>query len=129
MMVGGLWSMTVNLLFFYWLLSGGRNLREAIAIIFVLLVMIEFLKAYNFRSDHVSALRQPFANRWLNLAILSELVVLGLIVHVPFLQRFFGTFSMKAEEWLVILVLAATIIPILEVTKWFARRGWFEMRN
>ena len=120
MLVGGLWSMTVNLLLFQWLLSTGRSLREAMAIIFVLLVMIEFFKAYNFRSDHVSALQQPFANRWLNVAILSELVVLGLIVHVPFLQKFFGTFSMKPEEWLVILVLAATIIPVLEVTKWLA---------
>jgi P-type Ca2+ transporter type 2C len=99
------------------------------AIIFVLLVMIEFFKAYNFRSDHVSALQQPFANRWLNVAILSELVVLGLIVHVPFLQKFFGTFSMKAEEWLVILVLAATITPVLEVTKRLARRGWFGTLN
>ena len=36
---------------------------------------------------------------------------------------------MKAEEWLVILVLAATIIPVLEVTKWLARRGWFGALN
>jgi P-type Ca2+ transporter type 2C len=129
MLVGGLWSMTVNLLLFQWVLSTGRSLREAMAIIFVLLVMIEFFKAYNFRSDHVSALQQPFANRWLNVAILSELVVLGLIVHVPFLQKFFGTFSMKAEEWLVILVLAATITPVLEVTKRLARRGWFGTLN
>jgi Ca2+-transporting ATPase len=129
MLVGGLWSMTVNLLLFQWLLANGRSLRETMAIIFVLLVMIEFFKAYNFRSDHISALEQPFANRWLNVAIISELVVLGLIVHVPFLQKFLGTFSMKAEEWLVIVVLAATIIPVLEVTKWLARRGWFGTLN
>jgi Ca2+-transporting ATPase len=129
MLLGGLWSMTVNLLLFYWLLSSGRALREAMAMIFILLVMIEFFKAYNFRSDRVSAFQRPFANRWLNVAILSELVILGLIVHVPLLQRFFGTFSMKAEEWLVILVLAATIIPVLEATKWLARRGWFGTLN
>jgi Ca2+-transporting ATPase len=129
MLVGGLWSMTVNLVLFHWLLSSGRSLPEAMAMIFVLLVMIEFFKAYNFRSDRVSALQRPFANRWLNVAILSELVLLGLIVHVPLLQKFFGTFSMKAEEWLLILVLAATIIPVLEVTKWLARRGWFGKLN
>jgi Ca2+-transporting ATPase len=56
-------------------------------------------------------------------------VALGLIVHVPLLQKFFGTFSIKAEEWLVILGLAATIIPVLEVTKWLARRGWFGTLN
>jgi Ca2+-transporting ATPase len=129
MLLGGFWSMTVNLLVFHWLLSTGRSLAEAMAMIFVLLVMIEFFKAYNFRSDRVSAFQRPFANRWLNVAILSELVALGLIVHVPLLQKFFGTFSMKAEEWLVILGLAATIIPVLEVTKWLARRGWFGTLN
>ena len=125
MVIGGLWSMTVNLLLFHWLLSTGRSLAEAMAMIFVLLVMIEFFKAYNFRSDRVSALVRPFANRWLNIATLSELVVLGLIVHLPFLQKFFGTFTMNTEEWLLVLLLAATIIPVLDFSKWLARRGWF----
>jgi P-type Ca2+ transporter type 2C len=129
MLVGGLWSMTVNLLLFHWLLSFGRSLPEAMAMIFVLLVMIEFFKAYNFRSDRVSALQRPFANRWLNVAILSELVLLGLIVHVPLLQKFFGTFSMTTEGWLLVLVLAATIIPVLEFSKWLARSGWFGKLN
>jgi Ca2+-transporting ATPase len=125
MLVGGFWSMTVNLLFFHWMLSTGRSLGEAMAMIFVLLVMIEFFKAYNFRSDRVSALVRPFANRWLNIAIVSELVLLGAIVHVPLLQNFFGTFSMNAEDWLLILFLATSIVPVLEVAKWLARRGWF----
>ena len=125
MLVGGLWSMTVNLALFHWLLSSGRSLPETMAIIFVLLVTIEFFKAYNFRSDRVSALRRPFTNRWLNVAILSELVLLVLIVHVPSLQLLLDTFSMQVEDWLLIFGLASTIIPVLEVTKWLARRGWF----
>ena len=129
MVIGGLWSMTVNLLLFHWLLSTGRSLVEAMAMIFVLLVMIEFFKAYNFRSDRVSALQRPFANRWLNVAILSELVLLVLIVHVPSLQLLLDTFSMEVKDWLLIFVLASTIIPVLEVTKWLARRGWFGKLN
>ena len=121
--------MTVNLLLFHWLLSTGRSLVEAMAMIFVLLVMIEFFKAYNFRSDRVSALRRPFTNRWLNVAILSELVLLVLIVHVPSLQLLLDTFSMQVEDWLLIFGLASTIIPVLEVTKWLARRGWFGKLN
>ena len=129
MLVGGLWSMTVNLVLFYWLISSSRGLAEAMAMIFILLVMIEFFKAYNFRSDRVSALQRPFANRWLNVAILSELVLLGLIVYVPSLQMLLGTFSMDVEDWLLIFGLAATIIPVLELTKWLARRGCFGMLN
>ena len=129
MLVGGLWSMTVNLLLFHWLLSSGSSLGEAMAMIFVLLVMIEFFKAYNFRSDRVSALQRPFANRWLNVAILSELVLLVLIVYVPSLQLLLDTFSMEVKDWLLIFGLASSIIPVLEVTKWLARRGWFGKLN
>ena len=53
---------------------------------FVSLVLIQFFKAYNFRSDRLSVLHQPFANKWLNLAILWELVLLGLILYVPLLK-------------------------------------------
>ena len=129
MLVGGLWSMTVNLLLFHWLLSSGRSLGEAMAMIFVLLVTIEFFKAYNFRSDRVSALQRPFVNRWLNVAILSELVLLVLIVYVPSLQLLLDTFSMEVKDWLLIFGLASSIIPVLEVTKWLARRGWFGKLN
>ena len=41
---------------------------------FVSLVLIQFFKAYNFRSDRHSVLRHPFANKWLNLAIVWELI-------------------------------------------------------
>ena len=40
---------------------------------FVSLVLIQFFKAYNFRSDRQSVLHHPFANKWLNIAILWEL--------------------------------------------------------
>lgn len=44
MVLGGLCSMTVNLALFIWLLHSGRSLPESMAMIFVLLVMIEFFK-------------------------------------------------------------------------------------
>jgi Ca2+-transporting ATPase len=121
---GGLWSMVVNLALFFWLLHSGRSLAEAMAMIFVLLVTIEFFKAYNFRSDRFSVVRRPLANHWLNAAIVAELVVLLAMVYVPFLQRLLGTFSMSARDWVLVIVLAFTITPALELTKWLARHGW-----
>jgi Ca2+-transporting ATPase len=106
-------------------LDSGRSLPEAMSMIFVLLVTIEFFKAYNFRSDRVSALVRPFANRWLNIAILAELALLVLIVYVPFFQLLLGTFGLSAVDWALVIGLAATITPVLEILKWSARRGWF----
>lgn len=39
---------------------------------FVSLVLAQFFKAYNYRSDRLSVFQGPFVNKWLNLAILWE---------------------------------------------------------
>jgi Ca2+-transporting ATPase len=93
---------------------------------FVSLVLIQFFKAYNFRSDRQSIFQKPFANKWLNTAILWELLLLVFIVYAPFLHKPFGTFSLPAVDWLIVGVSSFTIVPILEVVKWMIRRGWFE---
>lgn len=125
MVVGGLWSALVNLSLFTWAWNSGRSHAEAMTMTFVSLVLIQFFKAYNFRSDRHSVLNKPFANKWLNLAILWELTLLVLIVYMPFLHEPFGTFSLPLMDWVIIIVLAFTVAPILELAKWMERRGWF----
>jgi P-type Ca2+ transporter type 2C len=125
MLVGGIWSTIVNLGLFVWALNSGRSVQEAMTMTFVSLVLIQFFKAYNFRSDRHSVLRRPFANKWLNFAILWELFMLGLILYVPFLESVFGTFGLPPRDWLIIVVAAFTVSPVLELAKWIERRGWF----
>jgi Ca2+-transporting ATPase len=125
MLVGGGWSAAVNLGIFAWALNAGRSAVKAMAMTFVSLVLIQFLKAYNFRSDRASVLHRPFANRWLNLAIFWELVLLMLIIYVPALHEPFGTFGLQPIDWVVLVGASATIVPVLELAKWMERRGWF----
>jgi Ca2+-transporting ATPase len=120
--VGGAWSAVVTLALFTWALSAGRPLAEAMTMTFATLVLIEFFKAYSFRSDRQSILDRPFANRWLNLAIAWELLLVALVVNVPFLQDAFGTTGLSLETWLVIAGAAFTIVPVLEVAKRETRR-------
>ncbi|MCC7208748.1 MAG: cation-translocating P-type ATPase [Anaerolineae bacterium] len=124
MVVGGLWSTGVNLSLFMWARGSGRSDAEAMTMTFVSLVLIQFFKAYSYRSDIHSIFSRPFANKWLNLAILWELVLLALIIYVPFLQGPFGTFGLPLVDWLIIAALAVTIVPVLELFKWMMRRGW-----
>ncbi|HEX7184938.1 MAG TPA: cation-translocating P-type ATPase [Thermoanaerobaculia bacterium] len=125
MVIGGVWSALVNLGLFAWMLRSGRGLEEAMALTFVSLVLIQFFKAYNYRSDRHSALRRPFANRWLNLAIAWELGLLALILYLPVLREPFDTFPFTLADWLLVVGLAATVAPVLELAKWMERRGWF----
>lgn len=121
MLAGGCWSALLNLGLFAWALHSGRSAAEAMTMCFVLLVLVEFFKAYNFRSDHRSILDRPFANHWLNLAIGWELVLLALVVYLPILHRPFGTFALTVEDWLIVLAAAFTITPMLEIVKAWQR--------
>ena len=125
MTVGGLWSALINLGLFTWALNAGRSLPEAMTMTFLSLVLIQFFKAYNFRSDRHSVLNKPFANKWLNLAIVLELVLLVLIVYLPCLHEPFGTFSLPWTDWALVAGLAFTVSPVLELAKWMERKGWF----
>ena len=125
MLVGGLWSTLINLGLFVWAQNSGRSLEEAMTMTFVSLVLIQFFKAYNFRSDRLSVLDQPFANQWLNLAVGWELVLLVLIIYVPFLHEAFSTYALPLVDWLIVFGLAFSVMPVLEIAKWMERRGWF----
>jgi Ca2+-transporting ATPase len=125
MLIGGLWSALVNLGLFIWALNSGRPLAEAMTMAFVSLVLIQFFKAYNYRSDRHSVFRHTFANRWLNLAIAWELLLLAVILYWPVLQRPFGTFALPLSDWLLVVALSATVSLVLEFAKWMERRGWF----
>jgi len=128
MLAGGIWSAIVNLGLFIWALNSGRPVAEAMTMTFVSLVLIQFFKAYNFRSDRLSVLHQPFANKWLNLAILWELVMLGLILYVPVLEMTFGTVALPWWDWVIIVAAALSVSPVLELTKWIERRWFAELR-
>ena len=126
MAVGGLWSAAVNVGLFAWALRSGRSIEASMTMTFVSLVLIQFFKAYNFRSDRNSVLQQPFANKWLNRAVLWELLLLVAVVQAPFLHEPFGTLSLPLADWAIVVGLALTVSPVLEMAKWRERRGgWF----
>ncbi len=123
--VAGLWSGIINLSLFSWALNSGRSVSEAMTMTFVSLILIQFFKAYNHRSEHRSVFERIFRNKWLNLAIVWEVIMLLAIIYLPFLHDAIGTYYLPLVDWLIVILLASTITPVLEVTKWMVRRGWF----
>jgi Ca2+-transporting ATPase len=122
MVVGGVASAMITFGLYTWARSTDMPLDKAMTMVFATLVLVEFFKAYSFRSDRYSVLDRPFANKWLNRAIVWELLMLALVMNVSFLQDAFGTVSLGLEEWLLVAGLALLIVPVLEVAKWAIRR-------
>ena len=127
MAIGGIWSALVNLGIFKWALDTGRGMLEAQSLTFLTLVMIQFFKAYNFRSDRKSIFKVGmFTNRWLNLAVLSQIVLMLVIMEVPLFNKLLNTYPLSALEWLIVVLLASTIFPVLEISKAIIR--WQERK-
>ena len=117
MLVGGAWSMFANIGLFAWALHSGRPLPAAMSMTFASLVLIQFLKAYSYRSDQASVLHRPFANRWLNLAVAWEVMLLLVVLYLPALQVPFSTYAMPLTDLAIVLGVAATVLPVLDVAK------------
>jgi P-type Ca2+ transporter type 2C len=125
MLAGGIWSGMANLALFSWALASGRPVEQAMAMTFASLVLIQFFKAYNYRSDRLSVFHRPFANHWLNLAVAWELALLAALIYVPWLHGPFTTFSFTTADCLLVAAPAMSVIPVIELAKVMERRGWF----
>ena len=118
MAIAGTWTALVNLAVFFGMRALGHTDVHAMTITFVTLVLIQFINAYNSRSEVHSCLRHPFANSWLNLAIAWEILLLLAILYVPWLQTPFSTFALQPSDWGVVLLAAFSILPVVELVKW-----------
>jgi len=124
MAIGGVWSGLLNLGVFNWALSHGRSMVEAQSLVFICLIIIQFFKSYNFRSERQSVFKIGFfRNKWLNYAILSQIILLVAIVEIPAFNGIFDTFRLNWREWLAIILAAATIFPVLEISKFVIRKS------
>jgi Ca2+-transporting ATPase len=123
LLAAGGWSGLACCALFAFLLGNGRALPQAMAMTFTALVLVQLFNAFCCRSERASTFRRPFANRWLVLAVLWELALLAALIHVPFLQRAFGTSALALTDWAIVIAVAASIVPWLEVVKWLERRG------
>jgi Ca2+-transporting ATPase len=123
MTTGGLWSTLVNLGLFVWYRDSGHSTAETMTMVFVSLVLIQFFKAYSFRSIRHSLWSRPFANHALNWSIAAGLLLLGLVIYLPFLHAPLNTIALAGGDWLVAIVGAATVLPVLELAKKLLRRA------
>jgi Ca2+-transporting ATPase len=95
---------------------GHANFAQTMA--FVTLSVSELLRAYTARSEYYPLIKIGiFSNRWMNLAVLSSLVLILVVVYVPFLQVIFGTEPLGWAQWAVIIPLLLIPSIVAELTK------------
>jgi Ca2+-transporting ATPase len=89
---------------------------------FATLSISELLRAYTSRSERYSLWALGiFSNKWMQVAVLTSLVILLAIIYVPFLRPIFGTTTLSANDWLIMLPLILVPSVAAEVNKWVLR--------
>jgi Ca2+-transporting ATPase len=103
------------------LIEGDGSLIRARTMAFTVLVFAQLYNVFNSRSDLVSARHRLLANPYLWGAIVLSAALQILVIHVPVLNRAFGTVSLSGDEWLFCVVMASIVLWVDELKKLIAR--------
>jgi len=117
-------GMAVACYYWPWTLPGVDRFEYGRAVAFSLLALSPLFHALNCRSSTASM----FALRpLLPIALVASMAVSAAIhlvaVLVPSLREVFKTYSLSPTEWLVLIALSASIVPVIEVLKALQRAG------
>ena len=99
------------------LIEGSRSLDNARTAGFTVLVLAQLFNCLNARSDHTSALRNPFANAWLWGAIALSAALQVAVVNSSVLNAAFRTEPLDLGQWLVCIAMASGVLWVGELRK------------
>ncbi|MGI6772819.1 MAG: calcium-translocating P-type ATPase, PMCA-type [Acutalibacteraceae bacterium] len=88
---------------------------------FLTLSMAEIFHSFNMRSQRGSIFTIKGQNKFLWFAAVSSFIMTALVIYVPFLSNAFKFTHISLEEFVIAMVLAFTIIPLVEIIKLITR--------
>ena len=98
-------------------LSGAVDGRDGMTMAFLTLSMVEMFHSFNMRSRRKSIFSLPKQNKWLWMAFGASLVLTYLVIETPTLSKAFGFAEISGTEYGIAMLLAFSIIPIVEIYK------------
>jgi P-type Ca2+ transporter type 2C len=113
--------LTIDLLLPGGLIEGGETLTVARTAGFTVLVLAQLFNCFSARSETRSAFNGLFANRWLWATVIFSAALQVAVVHLPFLNRAFGTAPLSLAQWWVCLAMASGVLWFSELRKWVQR--------
>jgi Ca2+-transporting ATPase len=118
----GVWMGACALACYLWPLEEWHTPQRARAIAFSLLALSPLFHAFNCRSPTASiAALRPLVSVPLVIAVVLSAAIHLLAVLVPYLRPVFQTFPLSRHEWLALIALSASIVPVIEILKLLQR--------
>lgn len=108
---------------FAWLLSHGWTEQEARNGMLLLMVLFENFHIGNCRSETKSAFAlSPLRSPVLLCGVLGALAIHVAAMYLPFMQYVLESQPVSARSWLLLILCALTIVPAIELHKFFWNR-------
>jgi len=95
---------------------------DGMTMAFLTMSMAEIFHSLNMRSQHGSIFAMKTHNFFLYGAAILSLVLTTVVIYVPFLANIFAFEHISLMEYGVAVVLAFSVIPVVEVIKWIQRK-------
>jgi Ca2+-transporting ATPase len=106
-------------------LNAGDSIEKARTVAVTTMVFFQFFQAWNSRSEYQSIFRiSPLSNPFLFFSMTAAFLAQIAVIYVPALQWVFRTEPISTNEWMRILMVASTVIIVVEIDKWLRRRKW-----
>ena len=98
------------------------NSQDGITMAFLTMSMAEIFQSLNMRSQRGSIFKISHQNKFLLGAMIISLILTTTVISVPFLADLFEFSHISMMEYSVAMLLAVSVIPIVEIVKWIQRK-------
>lgn len=98
------------------------NSADGMTMAFLSLSMAEIFHSFNMRSLKKSVFRIRGQNKFLWLAMIASFISTTAVIYIPFLANAFGFEHISLLEYGIAILLAALVIPIVELVKLIQRK-------
>lgn len=123
-LVAGMTMGMVTLGAWYWLTQiAGKDEDTARNSLLLLFVLLQNVHVFNSRSERTSAFRVPISRNYL--LVFGVLIAQGihiLSMHLPIMQDLLRVQPISLYDWQLLLMLASSVLVVMEVFKWYVRR-------
>ena len=95
---------------------------EGMTMAFLTMSMCEIFHSFNLRSQKKSIFSLKGQNKVLWAAMIGSLILTTLLLEVPFLANAFGFMPLSLKDYVISMVLAFMVIPVVEIVKFVQRK-------
>lgn len=104
-------------------LESGASLERARTVAVTTMVFFQFFQAWNSRSEYESIFKiSLLSNPFLFLSLIAATIAQLAFIYVPTLQWIFRTEPISIKDWQNVLLVALSVIIVVEIDKWLRRR-------